>query len=187
MAVLTGQTCRLRPVSRQDIAVSLPWRNDPSLRDQVMGYRFPVTDVMEADWYDRVLADPGGKRASFAIEALDTSICIGFVHLVDIDWVCRSAEIGIVIGATTQQRRGIGREAVRLAVAYAFQTLNLQRVAARFLASNVASARTFAGLGFTEEGRLRKAGFAEGQFLDVVVMAVLRDDAAGGLPDRSLP
>ena len=71
---------------------SLAWRNDPATRDAVLGYRFPVTEKMEEGWYDRILADQGGKRVSLAIEDLADSAHVGFVHLSDIDWPCRSAQ-----------------------------------------------------------------------------------------------
>jgi RimJ/RimL family protein N-acetyltransferase len=173
--------CQLRPVSRSDLETSLAWRNDPELRDMVMGYRFPVTEPMEAAWYDRVLADHGISRASFAIEDGADGAFAGFVHLNDIDWHSRSADIGVVIGAKDRQNKGLGRQAVQMAVEYAFDTLNLQRLTARFLATNESSARLFASLGFESEGRLRRAGYVNGVFIDVIIAGLLRQE------QRALP
>ena len=100
MTVIVGQKCRLRPVRRSDIEASLAWRNDPAVRDPALGYRFPVTEVMEQRWYDQVLGDDSGRRASFAIEELADGRLAGFVHLTSIDWSCRSVQFGIVIGET---------------------------------------------------------------------------------------
>ena len=46
---------RLRPFMRRDRDVTRAWRNTPAIRDAAMGFRFPVTDVMEDRWYDKVL------------------------------------------------------------------------------------------------------------------------------------
>jgi hypothetical protein len=65
MTLIAGQLCRLRPVRRSDAAVSIGWRNNPEIRNAVMGYCFPVTETMEDQWYDRILADQSGRRATF--------------------------------------------------------------------------------------------------------------------------
>jgi len=176
MTVLSGRTCRLRPLGRSDLVHSVKWRNDPAVRDAVIGYRFPVTDKMEEGWYDRVLADQGGRRATFAIEDCADNALVGFVHLTGIDWPCRSAHFGIVIGETDRQGRGIGGEATALALRYGFDTLNLTRIELRVLDDNVRARRIYAKLGFVEEGRLRRAAFVNGAATDVIVMGLLREE-----------
>ena len=176
MTVITGRKCRLRPLSRNDLAHSLKWRNDPAVRDAVLGYRFPVTEKMEEAWYDRVLADQGGKRATFAIEDLADNALVGFVHLFDIDWPCRLAHFGIVIGETDRQDRGIGGEATTLMMAYGFEALNLERIELRVVDSNVRARRIYARLGFVDEGRLRRAALVAGALADVIVMGLLREE-----------
>jgi RimJ/RimL family protein N-acetyltransferase len=176
MTVIVGRKCRLRPLSRGDLAHSLRWRNDPAVRDAVIGYRFPVTEKMEEGWYDKVLADQGSKRASFAIEDLADGALVGFVHLIDIDWPCRVAHFGIVIGETDRQGRGIGGEATALMMVYGFETLNLERIELRVLDSNVRARHIYARLGFVDEGRLRRAAFVAGAPADVIVMGLLREE-----------
>jgi RimJ/RimL family protein N-acetyltransferase len=176
MTVIAGRTCRLRPLSRSDLAQSLKWRNDPVVRDAVLGYRFPVTETMEEGWYDRVLADQGGKRATFAIEDLADGALAGFVHLFDIDWPCRLAHFGIVIGETGRQGRGIGSEATALMMTYGFETLNLERIELRVADSNARARHIYARLGFVDEGRLRRAAFIGGAPADVIVMGLLREE-----------
>jgi diamine N-acetyltransferase len=131
MTFIVGQLCRLRPVRRSDALISIGWRNNPDIRNAVMGYRFPVTESMEDRWYDQILTEQSGRRATFAIEENTDGVFIGFVHLTEIDWPSRAAQFGIVIGDTSRQCRGIGSEASRLALGYAFATLNLYRLELR--------------------------------------------------------
>ena len=176
MTVIVGQKCRLRPLQRSDLMRSIEWRNDSATRDAVLGYRFPVTEKMEEGWYDRILSDQGGKRASFAVEDLSDNVHVGFVHLSDIDWPCRSAQFGIAIGDRSRQRRGIGGEATELVLAYGFDTLNLSRIELRVVDGNSHARHIYRKMGFVEEGRLRRAAFSDGRTADVIIMGVLREE-----------
>jgi RimJ/RimL family protein N-acetyltransferase len=176
MTVIVGQKCKLRPIKRADLARSIEWRNNPEIRNAVLGYRFPVTEKMEEGWYDRILGEQGQRRASFAIEDCTDGALTGFVHLSDIDWPCRSAHFGIVIGEIGRHDRGIGREATELALAYGFGTLNLERIELRVVATNARADHLYRSLGFVEEGRLRRAAFFDGAVADVLVMGLLREE-----------
>jgi RimJ/RimL family protein N-acetyltransferase len=176
MSSLRGTRCKLRPIRRSDLTFSVGWRNDPEIRASVLGYPFPVTDDMEAAWYDRLHAEQGVRRASFAIEDTTDDALVGFVHLTEIDWVVRSANFGIVVGARARWGQGIGREATIMAIRYAFDTLNLHRIGLRVLVGNAAAEHIYRSLGFVEEGWLRQAAFVDGAFVDVLLMGLLRGE-----------
>jgi RimJ/RimL family protein N-acetyltransferase len=95
---------------------------------------------------------------------------------MDIDWVCRTAHLGILIGDRNRRGKGIGRDAVKLLLGYAFDTLNLRRIEMRVLASHDAAVKLYETSGFVVEGRLRQAYYSAGTFVDVLVMALLRND-----------
>ncbi len=162
------------------MARSIEWRNDAAVRNAVLGYRFPITEKMEEGWYDRILGEQGQRRASFAIEDLADAALVGFVHLSDIDWPCRSAKFGIVIGEVERQDRGIGSEATELAVAYGFDTLNLERIELQVVATNARASHIYRQMGFVEEGRRRRAAFFDGAPADVLVMGLLRHEFRRG-------
>ena len=61
-----GSVCRLRPLRAEDRATCLIWRNDPELRGQMMGHRFPVTDEMEMHWLSRAMDDAVEAIKEFA-------------------------------------------------------------------------------------------------------------------------
>ena len=113
----------------EDVRETIKWRNKPALRDKVLGYRFPVTLPMEHAWYQRVLAGEKESGVYFGIVDKNTAQFIGFVGLTEIDWVSRHSELGIVIGEERFQGKGLGLEAVRLCLSYAFDCLNLESLA----------------------------------------------------------
>lgn len=173
---LEGTQIRLRSFTRNDRAVTLEWRNLPAVRDAVMGFRFPVTDVMEDRWYDKVLDGQDKSKVYFAIEALDTETLIGFCSFIDIDYQSSHAQFGIMIGDPSYHGRGIGSEVLSMALDYAFQSLNLNRVYALVRLSNHAAIKLFENAGLLHEGRLRNHYFVNGLYDDVVVMALLREE-----------
>jgi hypothetical protein len=65
-------------------------------------------------------------------------------------------------------------------VAYAFDTLNLHRVHLHVLGHHAAAIRSYRNVGFQQEGVLREALFREGQYHDVIAMAVLVDEWRAG-------
>jgi diamine N-acetyltransferase len=156
-----------------DRAVSVRWRNDPHIRDNVLGYPFPVTEAMEADWIGAVLKDRSRTRIVLAIEDRSDGVLAGFVYLNNLDWLARNAEFGILIGARERQRRGLAREALELVAQYAFDTLNLHKIYLRVVAYNERALQLYRRFGFTEEGIQREHAFVRGRYYDVVLMGLI--------------
>ena len=72
--------------------------------------------------------------------------------------------------------RGYGTEVTRLALHYAFNTLQLHRVHLRVAAYNTRAIRCYQKCGFRVEGRERENFQVDGEWQDDVLMAVLRDE-----------
>jgi RimJ/RimL family protein N-acetyltransferase len=174
--VLSGEAAVLRPLRAADRVLSVRWRNDPEIRDGILGYRFPVTAEMEADWVNSVLKDQSRTRVILAIEDKSDGAFVGFVYLNNIDWFARNAEFGILIGERSRHGKGLAREALALVVDYAFKTLNLQRLYLRVVAFNKRALRLYRGFGFVQEGIQRQHAFARGRYHDVVLMGLLRGE-----------
>ena len=138
-----------------------------------MGYRLPVTEVAEEAWHEQATNDP--RKLTFAIETKGRKL-VGIISLANIDWICRTAQLGIVIGDRKWRGKGIGGDALKLLLGYAFLTLNLHRIELRVLASNTSPIKLYKSGGFVVEGRLREAFYSSGAFVDVLVMGLLRED-----------
>jgi RimJ/RimL family protein N-acetyltransferase len=72
-----------------------------------------------------------------------------------------------------QLGKGLGSEAVALALGYAFDVLKLHRVSLRVVDYNLRAIRAYQKCGFVVEGREREAAFVDGIWRDDVMMAVL--------------
>ena len=117
------------------------------------------------------------KRTTLSTFAIcDPEGPIGSVGLTlrDADYR-HSAEIGYWLGRPFWGR-GIATTAVKAITTYAFETLGLTRLEAHIFARNQASARVLEKAGYRREGYLRNASMKEGEELDNVLYAVLKED-----------
>ncbi|TWO66650.1 GNAT family N-acetyltransferase [Caenimonas sedimenti] len=164
----------VRELERADLPLLNRWRNDPGqIANLGAGFRF-VSLEAESRWFDGYQ----GARANnvrLAVCAPDGAM-IGVVYLLDIHWVHREAEFAIWIAEPAWRGRSCGAQATRLAIAHAFDDLNLQRLRLAVLPHNEAALRLYRRVGFRQEGLSRKAAYKQGQWHDVVQMGLLRDE-----------
>lgn len=141
------------------------WRN---VRD---AFPHPYTEQDAYDWIEHATSQI--PETSFAIVVDETAVG-GIGLLLKDDVYRRSAEIGYWLGEP-YWGRGIVAEAVRALTEYAFEKYDLCRVYAGVFEWNTASMRVLEKAGYTFEARLRKAVTKEGQTVDEVVYAMVRE------------
>jgi len=194
IGMIYGKRLRLRAAEREDLPRFVAWLNDPEVR-QFLLINQPLSMAEEERWFDSMLNRPSAEHVR-VIEiaqaggsgdhAADVSDIqrgdgiswkpIGNVALENIDWVNRSAEIGIFIGEKSCWNQGYGREAMSVMLRHAFETINLNRVYLYVYAYNPRAIRSYERAGFKLEGRLREGRYHEGRYHDVLLMAVLRSE-----------
>ena len=101
---------------------------------------------------------------------------IGNVKLGPIQWIHRRATFGIMIGDKKFWGMGLGQEATRLAIEYAFTRLNLLRIDLGVFAEHESAVRCYEKVGFKVEGRMRQDLFCNGEYKDRLWMGILRSE-----------
>lgn len=170
--MLKGERVVLTELRSHDSDVLFSWINDA----ETVRFNAPyavVSRTAHEQWFANLGKDP--KRIAMAIRENRDAAAIGVVQLVDIHSVHRSAELIIRIGAEESRNRGHGTDAVRIAVAHAFNDLNLQRVWLRVFATNARAISAYKKAGFVEEGVMQRACFIHGAWVDETIMAILRE------------
>lgn len=180
MSTLTGEIVRLRVIENEDIPLMKKWFNDPEVT-RYLSFYLPVNQIMEEEWVRRVNSRQGGvaSQVVFAIEAIDTKgnwKPIGTCGLHEINWKDRLAVIGIAIGEKSYQNNGRGTEALRLIVTYAFQELNLHKLETSVYEGNERSLAIQRKIGFKKEGTRRKAIWKRGEYSDIIILGLLREE-----------
>lgn len=178
---LVGEKIYLRPLELSDAPAMVPWMNDQAVVRTLQMSR-PVNEENERAFIERVMRSE--HEFSSAIVTRRGDRFIGTAGLMSINWRERHACFGISIGDKAHWGRGYGTEATKLLTAFAFESLNLNRVWLHVYDFNLAGIRAYEKAGFKREGVLRQATFREGAYHDVHVMAVLREEWASLRPRR---
>ncbi len=171
--VIMGEKVRLRPIEMEDTDRIVHWRNTPSVRQNFI-FRQPFTREMHNGWMKNKVAT--GQVIQYIIETAGDQRPIGSVYLRDIDWENSCAEYGIFIGEEEARGHGIGTETACLFVKYGFETLGLHRIYLRLLKGNEPAYHAYQKAGFVQEGLFQDMVRLEGEYCDVIFMAVLRTE-----------
>ena len=168
--MLRGKSVSLGPVIPADFPALFRWGNDLDAARLNEAYR-PADWNSHQEWWSNIGKDP--SKVVFAIRKYDSTNIVGYVQILNINGTHRSADIGVRIGEEADRGHGYGSEAMALAVDYCWKHLNISRVGLSVFRTNDRAIKLYAGLGFEAEGVLRRAVFIDGQWVDVVLMAIL--------------
>jgi diamine N-acetyltransferase len=135
----------------------------------------PMSLAQEEKWYEHNLTLDNAEQP-LVIEAnlAGDWVPVGIISLMNISSTDRYAELGIFIGEKQFWNQGFGGEAIELMLAHGFNTLNLNRIYLRVDETNPRGIRCYERVGFIHEGRMRQARFEDGQYIDLILMSVLR-------------
>ncbi len=100
---------------------------------------------------------------------------IGNLKLEPIDFKKKKAKFGILIGDKDYWNKGIGTEATRLIVNYAFNNLNMEEIELGVISKNKVAIRIYEKIGFKIEKINRKTGYHEGVLYDEFIMGIKKN------------
>ncbi|MBQ4842770.1 GNAT family N-acetyltransferase [Bacillus safensis] len=163
----------LRPIEEQDYpGIQRGCQHAETLYMTGTRKTFTLEEIRSA--YTRFLQDD--SRRDFAICLLDTKEMIGDAAIVDIDPFNHTASFRIALHAPEHFQKGYGTEAVRMVQAFAFDTLELNRLELEVFSHNPRAFRSYEKAGFQYEGKRRQALYFNGTYSDVIIMGILREE-----------
>lgn len=171
--MLAGTKVYLRSLEEGDLARTHQWVNDPEIVEAI-GVRAPISLQQQQHWFEQLGRDP--SKVVFAICVTEGGMHVGNTSLRDIHRIHRHALFSIFIGDRAVRRGGIGAEATRLTLRYAFERLSLHRVYLKTTVGNAAAVALYRSVGFTEEGCLRQHEFSNGRFVDKLLFGITADE-----------
>lgn len=160
----------LRPITAEDTDDIIRWRNSEHVR-QYFIYQGDFTKEGHLQWLETKIKT--GKVAQFIIIEKQTNKAIGSVYLRDIDQNQHKAEYGIFIGEESEKGKGYGTQSARLMIEYAFANMGLHRIYLRVFADNKRAISSYKKAGFSQEGILRDDVYVQGEYRDIVWMAII--------------
>ena len=174
--MITGRLTALRAIEERDLGQLLAWRNRPELRRYFREYR-ELNSTQQRAWFDAKVNGDAATRM-FAIEEGSTGRLLGACGLCYIDWVNRTADFSIYIGADEIyiDEQWAPDAAISL-LRYGFDELGLNRLWSEIYAFDVPKTAFFERLGFQLDGRHRQTHWAQGAWHDSLYFSLLATDA----------
>jgi diamine N-acetyltransferase len=174
--VLTGERAALGPLRREHLPSFATWINDPEVR-RGLAYRGLANEDAEVKWYEEMTEAgraPRPTAVAFAVHDASDGALVGVCGIERIDHHFARAELGIFLGR--RRGTGIGTDALRLALDWAFNMLGLHNVMLESYAFNEQAIRAYERAGFRMIGRRRDAVNALGRRWDSILMDATSDE-----------
>ena len=177
--LLRGKKVRLTALEPRDLRILASWYESADfMRRWDAAPAMPKTEQQVADY----VSDQQKSKSAFvfAIRPLDQDDMIGYIELDGIVWSQGAGWVSVGIGDPVQRGKGIGEEAMRLLLQFAFDELNLRRVQLTVFSYNDPAIRLYEKLGFQREGTFREFLQRDGQVFDMYLYGILRREWRGG-------
>jgi diamine N-acetyltransferase len=181
--IVTGERVALGPLREDLVPVYARWVTNLEVARGV-GNTVIYTIEAEKVWYEEA-AKPDPRQALFTIYERSDLMPIGTTGLTSIDQRHGVATFGIMLGERRGQ--GLGTEATRLALDWAFTVLGLHNVDLRVFAWNRAAVRCYEKAGFRRAGLLRGGAVCMGRRFDVVIMDAIAEEFTGSVLAAIVP
>jgi RimJ/RimL family protein N-acetyltransferase len=156
----------LKPISEKDTEFIIESRNEKDIYLTSFS-NFPFYDFQHKKWLNN------------ASNTLDYIIYYnneksGRINISNIDFQNQKGEYGIFI---TKKYRGLGIafKASKALIGFTFSNLNINKIYLKVFSDNIKAIKLYEKLGFEKEGILKKEIYKNGEFKDVVIMAIFKE------------
>ncbi|KAL4246630.1 Acyl-CoA N-acyltransferase [Abortiporus biennis] len=162
----------LRAYREQDLEDTVSIWNDLATQqltalDHVVP-RGPSQKEIAKGWFEK-------DRLHVILEEKSSQKYVGFFTIRDDNPKNRDGEIAMALKPEFTNK-GYGTEVLEWGIEYAFKGLNLHRLSLGTFGNNERAIHVYKKLGFVEEGRLRKANWVDGKWVDIILMSILDED-----------
>jgi len=164
--LLEGKNVNLTIVEKGDLPLWAEWLNNPEFYGEYVW----VPQQSKTSWekrYDKLTPE----EKWFFIEKKDGT------KIGTITYFPRGGLLEIGFATIPDERsKGYCTEAVKIIVDYLFLSKNIVRIQAQTNPRNIPSQKVLEKAGFKKEGLIRKSAFVRGEWRDVVLYSILREE-----------
>lgn len=172
--MIQGKSVLLRPIEERDQEYIHQLNADPGVRSNVVGWEFPQSLHRQRNWFAN---SETGQTHRWIVED-EESRQIGLTGLWDIDFHNRNALTALKLGGPNEVRgRGIGRDAIKAVMAFAFYDVGLKRLYGSIIEGNDPSLKVYCErCNWSVEGTSRSHVWRHGDYVDLIQVGVLKED-----------
>ena len=168
---IKGEKINLRPPTNADAEFYSSRLNDPEIREALFLALPTGVELQEEKLCEYSKSE---NTVVFTIVDKNSNKAVGQTALFRIDYINGNAVFFLAILDSDYWSLGLGSEATKLMMRYAFDTLNLNRIQLHVYSENKPAIRIYNAVGFKKEGVLRQAMFRSGAYHDFWVMGMLK-------------
>jgi RimJ/RimL family protein N-acetyltransferase len=173
--IFRGNLVQLTAIDPANWEIFYRWNFDTDDARRSYEIPFPSSRDRVRAWAEETAKhEPKDDNFRFQIENLAGEL-VGTINTHHCAPRCGTFMYGLAI-LPEHRRKGYAAEAIRLVLRYYFQERRYQKVNADVFSFNEPSIHLHERLGFMLEGRLRRMIFTQGQWFDVLVYGMTREE-----------
>ncbi len=172
-----GKQVHLRRIEPDDLDNVMKSWNNLEMR-QYLGHALPFSRAREQEILDELSKQDPWKDGYvvLAIEDKSSREFLGSVSLMNISKQNGNAELAIAIYDPQNFGKGYGTDATKVMLWFGFNILGLESVFLHTFTQNERAQRAFKSAGFKEGGVRRRGVFNMGEFCDLVMMDIVKEE-----------
>ena len=161
--MLKGHNIYLRLLEKKDIRILYKICNEEKVRI----YNTIPSDIQNNNKIENL-------RKSLSI-INEKNVLIGFITYKESNYCNNVYSMGITIGSKFWGR-GYGQDAIKTLLKYLFGELNAIRVELEVIKCNVRAINCYKKCSFVEEGIKTSNVYIEGQYVDILIMGIIKEN-----------
>lgn len=162
---------KLVPLSEKHLEMVRNWRNSPEVNRYMYTEHF-ISEQEQKEWFAQINACPTSKYWIIEYENKP----LGVVSISEISLTYDSCFWAFYLGDSSVRGAGIGAKVEFTMLNYVFETLKLNKLRCEVLISNQQVISMHEKFGFRREALYREHVKKEGQYYDVVGLAMLKKE-----------
>lgn len=159
----------LRPILYEDVQFLNKWKNDPETFQYLGGGYRPTSIDEQKKWMDSLVVQSEINKR-FMIHPKESKNPIGMIGLYNINWIHRTAEMGIYIGEKEWYRKGMAQKAYEEIEHFAAYFLNLRKLKAFTVKDNEQAVNFFVKQKYNVVGELFDERYIKGKYCNLFIL-----------------
>ncbi|KJS87976.1 MAG: hypothetical protein JM58_02430 [Peptococcaceae bacterium BICA1-8] len=172
-----GRKIIMRQPQVKDAPILQKWYMDKEFRQLYDAYSsISLDSILQEIQETSNLDDPKAARVNFIVLQKRDELPIGVAGIRNIDRQNGNAEIVLGIGEKEKRLAGYGIDMMIVLLDIVFYQLGFEKCYLHVHDNNDLGLNSALNFGFKAEGRLRKHSLVEGKYVDLWILAILKDE-----------
>jgi RimJ/RimL family protein N-acetyltransferase len=167
----------MRQPQEKDAPILQKWYMDKEFRQLYDAYSsISLDSILQEIREESTLDDPKATKVNFIVLRKQDELPIGVASIRNINRQNGNAEIVLGIGEKDRRLAGYGIDMMIVLLDIVFYQLGFEKCYLKVHDNNELGLNSALNFGFKAEGRLRKHSFIEGKYIDLWILAILKEE-----------